>query len=270
MKNYYLLLVLTILLSVSCSSDKKKEKQEKDQKKEQKDQEQAQSVSKPEIVPIQHATFFMRWNQKDIYVDPVGGKDAFERFPKPDIVMITDIHPDHLDVETLAALGTEYKIIAPKAVEEKLPKSHKEITTIMSNGNEKSLYDFSIKAIPMYNTTESRKKFHIEGRGNGYVINHGGFKLYISGDTEITPEMKKLSGINHALLCMNLPYTMDYQQAAKGVLAFKPKKVTPYHYRGKKDGETYFENVEAFKRTIEKKSKDIEVQLMQWYPQAES
>ena len=266
MKKYYLLFILTVFLSVSCSFDKKKEKQEKDQQQEKKDQKEAQSVPKPEIVPIQHATFFMRWNQKDVYVDPVGGKDAFEKFPEPDIVMITDIHPDHFDVKTLAGLGNEYKIIAPKAVEEKLPKSHKEITTIMNNGDEKTLYDFSIQAIPMYNTTESREKFHTKGRGNGYVIDHGGFKLYISGDTEVTPEMKSLTGIDYALLCMNLPYTMSHKQAAEGVFTFKPKKVIPYHYRGKKDDEYYYEDVEAFQDIVQNKSNDIEVQLMDWYP----
>jgi len=270
MKTYYLSLILIIILSVSCTSDKKKEKQEKNQPKEQKDKEVAQSTSKPEIVPIKHGTFFMRWNNKDFYIDPIGGKNAFKKFPDPDVVMITHSHPDHFDLETLKALGTKYKIIAPKAVAEKLPNSHKEITNIMSNGDKESFFDFSFQAISMYNTTESRMNYHPKGKGNGYIVANNGFKLYISGDTEVTPEMKELKKIDHALLCMNLPYTMNYKQAVEGVLSFKPKKVMPYHYRGKKDGKTYFENVKAFKRTIEKKSKDIEVQLMEWYPEAKS
>ena len=32
---------------------------------------------------------------------------------------------------------------------------------------------------------------------------------------------------------MNLPYTMDINQASSAVLEFKPKVVVPYHYRGK-------------------------------------
>ena len=270
MKKYYLLFILSVLLSASCSSDKKKEKQEKDQKKEQKDKEVAQSVPKPEIVPIEHGTFFMRWNQKDFYVDPVGGKDAFEQFPDPDIVMITHTHRDHFDVETLKALESEYKIIAPKSVAEKLPKSLKQVTTIMNNGDRKSFYEFSVKAIPMYNTTESRKKYHLEGKGNGYKIVFEDYGLYISGDTEITEEILELEGIDHALLCMNLPYTMSHKQAAKGVLDFQPKKVTPYHYRGRKDDEYYYENVKAFEDIVRSNSEDIEVQLMEWYPNEES
>ena len=221
-------------------------------------------MQRPEIVPVQHATFFMRWDQKDIYVDPVGGADAFERFPEPDLIFITDVHPDHLDVETLTGLGKDYTIIAPQAVYKKLPESYQEITKVMNNGDESSFYEFSVKALPMYNTTKSRKHFHTKGRGNGYKIANGAFDLYISGDTEVTPEMKRLKSIDVALLCMNLPYTMSFEQAIRGVMAFQPKKVIPYHYRGKKDGETYFENVEAFKEEVES-STDIEVQLMDWY-----
>ena len=44
--------------------------------------------------------------------------------------------------------------------------------------------------------------------------------------------MRALTGIDIAFICMNLPYTMDIKEAANAVLAFKPKIVYPYHYRG--------------------------------------
>ena len=51
--------------------------------------------------------------------------------------------------------------------------------------------------------------------------------------------------------------------AAKGVLAFKPKKVIPYHYRGKNG----LSDVEEFKKLVNEESSDIEVELMNWYPE---
>ncbi len=45
--------------------------------------------------------------------------------------------------------------------------------------------------------------------------------------------MRALKNIDIAFVCMNLPYTMPVENAADGVLAFKPKKVYPYHYRNK-------------------------------------
>jgi L-ascorbate metabolism protein UlaG (beta-lactamase superfamily) len=61
---------------------------------------------------------------------------------------------------------------------------------------------------------------------------------------------------------MNLPYTMTVESAVDAVLEFKPKKVYPYHYRGK-DG---LSNVESFKNTLNKLNKSIEVIQWNWYP----
>ena len=112
----------------------------------------------------------------------------------------------------------------------------------------------------MYNLTEDRKKFHTKGRGNGYVVTMGGKRIYISGDTEDIPEMRGLKDIDAAFVCMNLPYTMDVDHAAAAVLAFKPKIVYPYHYRGAKE----MSDVEKFK-TLVSKDKSIEVRPLKWY-----
>ena len=109
-----------------------------------------------------------------------------------------------------------------------------------------------IEAIPMYNLTRGPKPgelFHDKGRGDGYVLDVGGMRIYLSGDTKCTPEMKALKDIDVAFVCMNLPYTMDVTQAAQGVLAFKPKVVYPYHYRG--------QDVNTFKKLVNEGDKNI-------------
>jgi L-ascorbate metabolism protein UlaG (beta-lactamase superfamily) len=112
----------------------------------------------------------------------------------------------------------------------------------------------------MYNLPEAPDAFHTKGRGNGYVLTIGGKNIYISGDTEDIPEMRSLTNIDIAFVCMNLPYTMDPTQAAQGVLAFKPKIVYPYHYRG--------QDVNTFKTLVNEGNKNIEVRLREWYPTA--
>lgn len=74
--------------------------------------------------------------------------------------------------------------------------------------------------------------------------------------------MRKLQNIDIAFVCMNLPYTMDINQAASAVLEFQPKIVYPFHYRGQ-DG---FSDIEAFKKLVNTKNKNIEVRLRNWYP----
>jgi L-ascorbate metabolism protein UlaG (beta-lactamase superfamily) len=54
--------------------------------------------------------------------------------------------------------------------------------------------------------------------------------VYVAGDTECTPEMKALTGVTHAFVPMNLPYTMPPEEAAACVKAFAPAHVTPIHY----------------------------------------
>ena len=215
------------------------------------------------IDPVSHATGVITWGEDVFYFDPTGGAEAFTGKSKPGFILITDIHGDHTDPETLKALNLgDTKIIVPQAVKDLLPKEMHAQLIVLNNGETTDLMGFKIEAIPMYNLPETPDAFHPKGRGNGYLLEKDGKRLYIAGDTEDIPEMRDLKNIDIALIPMNLPYTMTENQAAEAVLAFKPKMVVPYHYRGK-DG---FSDVEKFKELVNKGNKDIEVKLLGWYP----
>jgi len=209
------------------------------------------------IHPINHASFVMGWKDKTIYVDPVGGGNRFDGLPKPDLILVTDIHGDHQNNETLEAVtGDKTAIVAPSAVAEKLPEKSRNQTVVLANGETKSVAGISVEAVPMYNLTAERLKYHDKGRGNGYVVTLGGKRVYISGDTEDIPEMRALKNIDVAFVCMNLPYTMTEEQAASAVREFKPKIVYPYHYRGSDTG--------RFQKLVGSDS-GVEVRLRDWY-----
>jgi L-ascorbate metabolism protein UlaG (beta-lactamase superfamily) len=214
------------------------------------------------IQPVQHASLVLSWNGKTIYSDPHGAISLFEGLKAPDLILISDIHGDHMNIETLTALETSNaRIVVPQAVAEKLPESFKDKLVILNNGGSTTLYDIKITAIPMYNLPEDADSRHTKGRGNGYVLTMGGKQLYISGDTEDIPEMRALKNIDIAFVCMNQPYTMEINQAADAVLAFKPKIVYPFHYRGQGG----LSDVEAFKKLVNDGDKKIEVRLRNWY-----
>jgi L-ascorbate metabolism protein UlaG (beta-lactamase superfamily) len=139
---------------------------------------------------------------------------------------------------------------------------NKDHVVVLSNGSTTKQLGISISAIPMYNLPESPTAMHTKGRGNGYILHIGGKNIYISGDTQAIPEMRSLKNIDVAFVCMNLPYTMDVKEAASGVLAFKPKVVYPYHYRGKGG----LSDVNEFKRLVNAGNPAIEVRLRNWYP----
>jgi L-ascorbate metabolism protein UlaG (beta-lactamase superfamily) len=214
------------------------------------------------LTPIQHATMVLEWNGLTIYVDPYGGAERFENLKDADYILITDIHGDHLNNSTLAALDTKNStLIVPKAVADKLTNIESKEVKVINNGEVLTEPLFSVTAIPMYNLPESEEARHTKGRGNGYILNLGGKNLYISGDTEAIPEMRALKNIDIAFVCMNLPYTMDINQAAEGVLAFKPKTVIPYHHRGQ-DG---LADTEQFKSLVNSEDDNIKVLLLNWY-----
>lgn len=209
------------------------------------------------IHPIHHASLVIEWNKQAIYVDPVGGSKLFAKFPKPDVILLTDIHGDHLDAKTLESVITpETHIVAPAAVVQMLTASLRKQTFTLANDATNAPLSFPIEAVAAYNLTEDRLKFHAKGRGNGYVLNLGNKRIYISGDTEETPEMDALKDIDIAFVCMNLPYTMDVAQAAKAVRAFHPKIVYPYHYRGS--------DLERFKQLLGSDA-GVEVRIRDWY-----
>jgi L-ascorbate metabolism protein UlaG (beta-lactamase superfamily) len=213
------------------------------------------------IHPIEHATFVMEWDGRTIAVDPVGGAELFAAFAKPDLVLITHIHGDHLSVETVQALrGAATAIIAPESVAEKFSEDERGAITVLANGEATDWKGVRIAAVPAYNTTPERLGFHPEGRDNGYLLDLAGTRVYISGDTEGHAAMRALEDVDAAFVCMNLPYTMDVAAAADAVLAFAPKLVYPYHFRGK-DG---MSDLDEFRRLVAAKP-DIVVRVLDWY-----
>ncbi|MGH2647469.1 MAG: MBL fold metallo-hydrolase [Ginsengibacter sp.] len=214
------------------------------------------------IQPVFHASLVLEFNNVAIYADPVHGADTYKNMKKPDLILITHIHGDHFDMKTLNGLDLSHAtFVVPQSVADKMPAEWKNKITVLQNGDNTVLHGIPITAIAMYNMPGDSTVHHPKGMGNGYVLNLGGKRFYISGDTEATPEMRSLKNIDVAFVCMNLPYTMSPEDAASGVLAFKPKIVYPYHYRTPNG----FSDVAKFKSLVNAGDPSIDVRLRNWY-----
>ena len=261
-KPLYYLIAIAILIS-SCKKETKKTEPLYNETSSVDIKTDINSQNKLEIIPIMHATMVLNYGNETIYVDPTGGIKAFINERKPTIILITDIHGDHFNLETLKELDLDGIImVAPQSVVDKFPEDFKPMLKVLNNGENLTIKDISIDAIPMYNLREEALKFHSKGRGNGYVLTFNNARIYISGDTEDIPEMRALKNIDKAFICMNLPYTMTVESAASAVLEFKPKQVYPYHYRGTGG----LSDVEKFKTIVNTSNFDIEVVQLNWYP----
>ena len=171
------------------------------------------------ITPVNHAGVMFQLGNGVLYVDPVGN---YSELPKADAILITDIHGDHMDPDSIKEISKAGTVIISS------PAVAQTVTTAtpIANGEAKTWQTWSIEAIPAYNIKRGPapgKLFHDKGRGNGYVLTYGGKRFYFSGDTEGIPEMRALKNIDVAFVCMNLPYTMPPEEAADAVKAFHPK-----------------------------------------------
>jgi L-ascorbate metabolism protein UlaG (beta-lactamase superfamily) len=206
-----------------------------------------------EITPIFHASVMIQAGGDTIYVDPAPPANISGLKPGG-LILITDIHGDHMNVADITALSNaNTETIAPAAVQATVKTAK-----TLANGESTEWHKWKITAVPMYNIRNNMPNgtpYHPKGRGNGYVLSYGGKNFYFAGDTEGTPEMRALKDIDVAFIPMNLPYTMTPEDAADAVKAFRPKVAIPYHYRG--------QDVQKFAKALE--GTGIEVRILDWY-----
>jgi L-ascorbate metabolism protein UlaG (beta-lactamase superfamily) len=190
------------------------------------------------IMPVYHGSVMLEFGGKVIHVDPWSQGD-FTGLPPADLILITHTHQDHLDRTMVDKLKKpETIIVGPPAVIDTLNCAPAcGVVETVSDSEKKTVMGIEFEGVPMYNLVFGSgpgKPYHHKGIGSGYVLNFGDTRVYFSGDTECTPEMKALKNISVAFLAMNPPRTMPPLEAAECVKAFRPRIVYPYHYRGSK------------------------------------
>ena len=168
-----------------------------------------------------HASFRISNDDTVIYIDPWKLKNDPN---DATFVLVSHSHYDHYSSEDIAKVsGPDTKLIASADViaKEKAGEAIMPGLTVEYEG-------VRIIAVPAYNPN---KQFH--PRANnwvGFVIEIGSKRIYYSGDTDLTEEMKALKDIDVALLPVGGTYTMNATEAAKAVNHFKPARAIPYHW----------------------------------------
>jgi L-ascorbate metabolism protein UlaG (beta-lactamase superfamily) len=188
------------------------------------------------LMPLYHGSVMLEFAGKVIHVDPWSAGD-YTGIPAADMVLITHTHADHLDRPMIDKLHKpDTIIVSTPAVVDTLncaPACGQAET--IGDSEKKTVMGIDIEGVPMYNLVFGYgpgKPFHHKGIGSGYILNFGDTRVYFSGDTECTTEMKALRNITVAFIAMNPPRTQSPVDAAACAKIFKPKIAYPYHYRG--------------------------------------
>ena len=178
-----------------------------------------------------HASIRMEYDGREVQIDPVtklGNRTIdLTAMPKANFIFVTHEHGDHFDKEAIKLLTDEgTRLVTNRRCADMLGSGE-----VMANGDKMQIADdFTVEAVPAYNTTEGRTQFHPKGRDNGFILTIDGLRVYIAGDTEDIPEMSGIKDIDIAFLPCNQPYTMTTEQLVKAAKTIKPKVLFPYHY----------------------------------------
>jgi len=219
------------------------------------------------VTPLEHAGVLLGWDGKAFYFDPTyaGAEVAPEAppaiddttLPRADAILLTDFHSDHFDPLALSRLRENAVVVAPPVVAE---RTH--VDVVLRQGDTRVIAGIGVTAVPMYNVARGPAPgilYHPRGRGDGYLLDLAGTRVYVSGDTDCTPEVRALRDVTVAIVAMDGRTTMSPSEAAECLLAMRPRVVIPYHDWGADLGE--------LRRALD--GSGIELRELPFYPRPE-
>ncbi len=169
-----------------------------------------------------HSSFRIEDGATQLYIDPWKLSGTL---PSADVVFLTHAHYDHFSIEDIARIKKDTTVFfAPKDIAYQL----KGTVIAVSPGELYNVGELKVKTVHAYNIG---KKFHPkQNNWVGYVIALStGQRIYHSGDTDFTPEMRSVV-TEFALLPCGGTYTMTGKEAGEAANVFKPQAVVPMHW----------------------------------------
>ena len=142
-----------------------------------------------------HSGFLVKNSTKGkvVYIDPY---NIIEDSEKADLILLTHSHYDHCSISDLNKLVKEgTRIVMTPDCQSKIARFQVPIRMeLVGPGKELEFGPVKISVVPAYNID---KKFHTKEEGLvGYLIKLNDVIIYHAGDTDLIPEMQKLTGHN--------------------------------------------------------------------------
>jgi L-ascorbate metabolism protein UlaG (beta-lactamase superfamily) len=156
-------------------------------------------------------------------------------FDTPDVVLISHMHLDHLDLPSLRRLPPGVRVFGPEGSGMVLRRAGLMNVVELRVGERQSVGQVVIEATPA-NHDGGRPPFGPTGEAIGFLI-HGSSSVYFAGDTDLFDEMSSLTpNLDLALLpvwgwgpSLGKGH-LDPQRAATALTRIKPDVAIPIHW----------------------------------------
>lgn len=198
------------------------------------------------ITYLGHASLLIEINGLRVITDPVFRRRIFhlvrtvplpdrEVYQDIDLVLISHLHYDHLDLKTIRTLGKHALVCVPKGAGRLLEKNRISNYRELIIGEGFSMKNLSIRTVYSWHV-DRRHPLGLQARCMGYLIANEAV-IYYPGDTRLFPEMASIADrIDVALMPVwgwgpHLGRMhMSPTQAGQALAFLKPRLAIPIHW----------------------------------------
>jgi L-ascorbate metabolism protein UlaG (beta-lactamase superfamily) len=203
-------------------------------------------VSSNNLTYIGHATTLLRLDGAAILTDPLL-RDRFGPLRRQaptlpadlpghvDVVLISHLHRDHLDLPSLRRLPPDTPVVVPRGSTRWMSGIEANRIREIGRGETISISGKKVTAVPaLHGGRRGRWGAGIDPLG--YVIDGGGYTVYFAGDTDLFPQMSELGPLDLALLPVwgwgtsVGPGHLDPESAAQALQLLRPRLAVPIHW----------------------------------------
>jgi L-ascorbate metabolism protein UlaG (beta-lactamase superfamily) len=204
---------------------------------------------------IGHSAFTLESDGRVIAIDPfITGNPAATISAediKPDTILVTHAHDDHVGDTVKLADMTGAKVLAQVELGGFLTSRGCDVTA-PNYGGTAQFNGGTVKLVPAWHTSAHSQGGPL-GQPTGMVVRYSGKTIYFAGDTCLFLDMQLIGdeGIDVAILPIGDFYTMGPDDAVRAVKFLRPKVVIPCHYN---TFPAIAQDAEEFKKKVEEQT----------------